>query len=352
MNVLIDIIHPAHVHFFRNAIKELENRGHNVAITARARKDVTIELLQAFEIPFNVISSAGTGRAGLLAELVVRDIRLLRFCLRFKPDVLTGISGTCAAHVGTFLRKPSVVWDDTEHQKLAHRITYPCATAVYSPDCYMKPMGPKHHFYSGLHELAYLHPRRFTPNPDLVRALGIDEDSEYCVIRMVSFGAHHDTGQHGLVEQDKIGFIERIAAKARVYITSESPLPRELEKYRLTVPVHFMHHVLAFASLCVAEGATVASEAALLGVPTVYINTLKLGYINMLETRGLLQQPCSTAQALEFALAYLSSKDQRDACAAAHKRLLAENIDVTDFIMQTLERHGIPDNPHESQNHS
>jgi predicted glycosyltransferase len=28
MKVLIDIGHPAHVHFFRNAIRELEGRGH------------------------------------------------------------------------------------------------------------------------------------------------------------------------------------------------------------------------------------------------------------------------------------------------------------------------------------
>ena len=47
MNILIDIIHPAHVHFFRHAISEFEKRGHKVAVTAR-QKDVTIELLAVF----------------------------------------------------------------------------------------------------------------------------------------------------------------------------------------------------------------------------------------------------------------------------------------------------------------
>ena len=35
MRVLIDILHPAHVHFFRNFHAEMEGRGHQVCITAR-----------------------------------------------------------------------------------------------------------------------------------------------------------------------------------------------------------------------------------------------------------------------------------------------------------------------------
>ena len=35
MKLLVDMGHPAHVHFFRHAIRELESRGHEVRITAR-----------------------------------------------------------------------------------------------------------------------------------------------------------------------------------------------------------------------------------------------------------------------------------------------------------------------------
>jgi predicted glycosyltransferase len=44
MKVLIDIGHPAHVHFYKNTIKELEAKGHEVLVTARD-KDVAINLL-------------------------------------------------------------------------------------------------------------------------------------------------------------------------------------------------------------------------------------------------------------------------------------------------------------------
>ena len=45
MKILVDINHQAHVHLFRNAIREKEKRGHQVIIPPRA-KDITIRFLE------------------------------------------------------------------------------------------------------------------------------------------------------------------------------------------------------------------------------------------------------------------------------------------------------------------
>ena len=42
--VLVDITHPAHVHFFRNAIDLWKDQGWQVLITARD-KDICLQLL-------------------------------------------------------------------------------------------------------------------------------------------------------------------------------------------------------------------------------------------------------------------------------------------------------------------
>jgi len=339
MNILIDIIHPAHVHFFRHAIDELQNRGHNVAVTAR-QKDVTIELLANFGIPFTVLSKVGKGRTGLLKELILRDMRLWKFCRDFRPDVLTGISGVFVAHVGTLLRRPSIIWDDTEHQKLAHIITWPFATAIHNPDSYWLPRGKKQHFYPGCHDLAYLHPKRFMPSADVVEQVGINPEEKFCIIRFVSWGAHHDVGQHGFAEDKKLQFIKTIAEYARPYITSEGPLPVQFAEYQLKIPVHQFHHVLAFASLCVAEGATVASESAVLGTPSIYINTLKAGCLDMFAEYGLLRQTTDTDRALELSLALLKDEKAKEKSQTAREKFLADKIDVTDYIVETVERAG------------
>lgn len=336
MNILVDILHPAHVHFFRNAVGIWKSKGHNVAITAR-EKDVAEELLENYGLDFVTLSRAGKGKLELGRELMTRDLRLWKFCRDFKPDVLTGISGYFIAQVGRIIGKPSVVWDDTEHQSMGHKITWPFATEVQSPDCYLKTPVKKQKLYEGFHELAYLHPDYFEPDKDVVKSLGINADEKYCLIRLVSWQAHHDVGEYGFNKDGLVDFIDEIAKYARPYLSVEGECPEILRGYQLSVPVHQIHHVMAFADLCVGEGATMMSESAVLGVPAVYINTLKLGYINMLEEYGLLKQTTDTDAALEYCIEFLSEAGGAERFKRKQQKLLADKINVTKYIVDTVE---------------
>lgn len=338
MRILIEVTHPAHVHFFRNAIEEFGKRGHIVAVNAR-QKDITIQLLENYNIPYTTLSKMGRGRLGLMRELFIRDIRLWNFCRKFKPDILTGISAIFAAHVGFVRRKPVVIWDDTEHAG-AHKLADPFASVICTPDCYKKLLGKKQRRYAGCHELAYLHPKRFSPDIDIVRSFGLKPEEKYCIVRFVSWQAHHDVGQRGIADEEKFEFIKGLSSYAKPYITSESALPVGLEQYRLPIPAHLIHHVMAFSSLYVGEGATMASESAVLGVPSVYINTLKLGYIDMLEDYGLIKQTTDTKQAFEKSVSWLVDPKAKEKCLAAREKLLAEKIDVTKYIVETIEQFG------------
>ncbi len=340
MRILVEVTHPAHVHFFRNAINIWKSHGHEVAVTAR-NKEIVIELLKLYGIKHTVLSSIGKGRLSLLSELIKRDFKLYQFCRKFKPDVLTGIGGVFAAHAGFAYRKPVIVWDDTEHAKISHKMTFPFSTKIYTPDCYVKNLGPKQIRYAGCHELAYLHPNRFTPDKNLLKNLGINPDEKYCLVRFVSWQAHHDVGQHGFDQDLKIQFVNELSKYAKVYITSEAGLPAELEKYKLKIPVHQIHHLMAFSSICIGEGATMISEAAVLGIPGVYINTLKLGYINMHEKYGIIQQVTDTMKALRMCIDILTSEEIKNKCKAASQRFLDDKIDVTDYVVKSIEEEKI-----------
>jgi len=336
MRILIEVTHPAHVHFFRNAISEFQKRGHEAAVTAR-EKDVTIQLLNNYKIPYTVLSKTGRTKFSLLSELIQRDFRLYKFCRRFKPDILTGIGGVFAAHAGFLLRKPVVVWDDSEHAKISHKLTNPFVDVICSPNCYKISLGKKHRLYAGYHELAYLHPKRFKPDIEIVKGLGIDTKEKYCIIRFVSWQAHHDVGQRGFDPARKISFVKELSRQVKVYITSETNLPDELAEYQLKIPVHQIHHILAFAALCVSEGATMVSECAVLGTPAIYINTLKAGTIDEQERYGLIRQTTDTKEAMEMSLEYLNNENARQNCRLAREKMLAEKIDVTEYIVQTIE---------------
>ncbi len=113
MRILIDIGHPAHVHFFSQPTRMLTQRGHELMLTSRV-KEMAPRLLERLGIAHETISAQGDG--GLLSlakELVLRDARLFRAAGRFAPDVMAGIGGIFIAHVGLLKKIPALVFYDT-----------------------------------------------------------------------------------------------------------------------------------------------------------------------------------------------------------------------------------------------
>jgi len=51
MKILLDIGHPAHVHYFKNFIKIMEDKGHQFLITSR-NKEIEHHLLKQYKIAF------------------------------------------------------------------------------------------------------------------------------------------------------------------------------------------------------------------------------------------------------------------------------------------------------------
>ena len=56
MKIIVDLIHPANYHYFKNFISRMENMGHEICITARD-KDVLYDLLKKSKVIFLPTSS-------------------------------------------------------------------------------------------------------------------------------------------------------------------------------------------------------------------------------------------------------------------------------------------------------
>ena len=61
------------------------------------------------------------------------------------------------------------------------------------------------------HELAYLHPNRFTPDPGILDLLGVKESQRYVIIRFVGWGASHDKGHAGITPEMKRRAVSQFA---------------------------------------------------------------------------------------------------------------------------------------------
>jgi uncharacterized protein len=336
MRVLVDILHPAHVHFFRNFVREMEGRGHAVRITARA-KDRSTELLDRFALPYVHLSTAGSRPTPVD---LVKHTRGVRHEVReFRPDVLTGIMGPAIALAGKLTRTPSVVFYDTEFAVQTNRFVYPLAHSVCTPDCYQGRVRGRHVTYAGYHELAYLHPDRFRPDPSKLASFGLLPGEPFSIVRFVSWQAIHDKGERALSAERKRELVGVLEGYGRVLVSSEAPLPPELARYAITGPVEDIHHLLAHAQLIVGESATMSSEAAVLGVPAVFIAKTGRGYTDDQERRyGLVRHVPDTqvSRAIE-AIGDFMRAGPREFGLKARARLLEEKIDVTAWMVDYFE---------------
>ena len=344
MRLLFDLGHPAHVHLFRNLISRVQKDGGEVLALTR-KKDVTVHLCQHYGIPQRVLSRAYAG--GILAgtvEFFIRTLRLLGIALRFKPNALLGTSMSIGL-VGRLIGCTSFVFneDDADVVPLFAKIAYPACDYIVTPDCLRhENHGRKHLTYPGFHELAYLHPEHFTPDPLTVRNIGLKEAQPFFILRFVALKAHHDTHARGLSLEVVRKLLDILKPHGRVVITAEGGLPDEFVQYEFPLTPEKFHHVLAFASMVVSDSQTVTAEAAVLGIPNLRTNTFvgRITYLEKLEknfglTKGFLPHESDklfgTVQDYLLDLKNAKAKMQR-----RRNKMLSDCINVADWQWDML----------------
>ena len=202
------------------------DRGHELCITARD-KDRSVELLRAYDLPYQQISQQKSG-AGLAVEMAQRTARLMKVMRSFRPDVMTGIMGPSIALAGALRLRGCRRWCSTTPSSPC-RPTGWCSrwrTACARRTATRGRSGAGTDQYAGYHELAYLHPNRFQPDPGRLAEFGVGPDEPYSIVRFVSWQAVHDRRERGLTAKQKRHLVEVLQRRGRVLISSEAPAHR------------------------------------------------------------------------------------------------------------------------------
>ena len=336
MRILIDIGHPAHVHYFRNAMKELEEKGHELLITTRD-KEVTLSLLDSYGFRYVCTGKNKKGVVNKFFTMIRNDVAIYRAAKRFKPDIFFSFFTPFAAHVGALTRKPVIGFTDTEFAKLSIRLTLPFTDYVFTPECFSTDFGKKQYRFKGYMEYFYLHPAYFTPDKSVLKELSLEEDEPYYLMRFVSFSAGHDTSESGIDKKSKELLVDYLSSRHRLFISSEDKLTNNFDKFRMRIEPHKFHDLLAFSHLYVGEGITTASESALLGVPAVLINTLTTSYINEHEKNGLLYRYPSAEGAIDKIKELTKTDTIKAEFQERSRRVKDELIDCTKFLVWLLD---------------
>lgn len=343
MNILVDINHPAHVHLLRNVYAMLVEHGNQVLVTVKEIPSA-MKLLDMFGIPYVNLGKKDDALAKKGLDQLMYDLRILKLVRKHHIDLGVG-SSINLTHVGRLCKMKSIILDDDddEVEPLFVKFGHPFADVILSPvDTPRKSR--KTIYVNAYHELSYLHPNRFSPDPSVLKDAGVEEGEPYFVLRFNAFKAHHDVGVVGLTIENKRRLVEYLKAKGKVFITTERNIDDEFKPNQLKVSPEKAHSLMYYATMLVGDSQTMTSEAAVLGTPAIRCNTF-VGRIHYLEeeehkynlTFGFRPEQSEAMFAKIDEL--LSMPNLKEEWQSRRQKMLSEKIDYAQFLTWFIENY-------------
>lgn len=286
--ILFDLNHPVDVNFFKNTIIQLNNYS-NFQIDIIFRERGRLESIANYELPVKAVK-IGSHKKNVLSKVfgqLRREWQTYKYIKKGKYAVVICFGGTSV--LGARLAKvPFLAFDDDFEYKLAFYYANIFATKHIYPD-FIRYSNKKVIKYAGYKEFAYLHPNYFTPNIIALEDYKLKENS-YIFIRHISNASLNYTFQ----QIDILAFLNKVSQYNFLIVLSiedKSLLPFiEKNIIILNEPVADIYSIMYYSLLCISFGDTVAREAALLGVPTVYAGGRNMCVHNELVDMGIINQ--------------------------------------------------------------
>jgi len=341
MRIFIDIGHPAHVHYFKNFIRLMQEKEHEFFVSARERSIIHY-LLKHYNIEYYNRGKGMNGLVGKLWYMLFADLKLLKHALRFKPDIFISFASPYAAQVATLLNKPHIALDDTEHAHFGQMFYKPFSKTFLNPQCFQNDFGKKQIRFNSFTELFYLHSNYFKPGNEVLQLLKLKSEEKFVLLRFVSWEANHDIGHSGLDMISKKNIVNLLLKnRYKVFVSNESKtIDPFFEPYMIQIPPQHMHQVLNQCSLLIAESGTMASEASILGTPVVYVNSLPLmGYLEEERKAGILFHFNSSEGVINKVQELISMDDIKTHFQTIRQQLVSDKIDPTAFMIWFVENY-------------
>jgi predicted glycosyltransferase len=282
--VWIDLENSPHIPFFRPIIKELEERGCEVVLTARDCFQVC-ELADLAGLKYRKIGHHyGKHRIAKIAGLGIRVMQMTPYILREKPAISVSHGSRSSLVLSAMLGIPSINIADYEYAD--HRLTtwigarqgkWMLTPEVIPSDIFVKHGMLKDHIlhYPGIKEDVYT--PFFQPDPSLKDTLGLQPADIVVTIRPPATEAHYHNpeseklllavfqllGEHPEVNTVLLPRTHRQEAELR------QARPDLFAAGRIMVPKHAVDglDLIWYSDLVISGGGTMNREAAALGIP-------------------------------------------------------------------------------------
>ena len=317
----------------------MESKGHKFFITAREREFIHY-LLEKNGISYLSRGKGAKSKLGKALYIFKADYILLKAGLKFKPDLFLSFSSSYAAHASIFLGVPHIAFDDTEHAKFEHMLYVPFTKCILTPDSFKRGFGKKHIRFSGSMDAAYLHPNYYNPDHQYLKELHL-YGKRYFFLRFVNWQASHDSGQTGFTLEGKLHLINLLSEYGEIIISSEGNVPYELRKYLYKGDPTNIHEILQNASMFISESGSMATEAAVLGTPSIMVNSSAkyFGVFEFISKFGNLFYFDDENEAMKKISQLLRMNNLRENSLQNAHNYFNETINLTDFMCWFVENY-------------
>ena len=275
MNVWVDLGHIPQYNFYKPLILRLAKEGKCVYVTylnrGRMPKIIQAELGNVENVHLFQIGKHRMSRLSVILEAnLLRNIQLIIWKIGKHIDVALS-NGYQAAFIGWLFGVPSYSYDDdpqTIHYRPKVLLNKSCNYCIYKYQG--KKISAKAHILPVLKEWAYLSPSVFTPNENVLKQYGV-KPREYLFLREVSVGTMNYIGQKA---QAIYAIKDLIPQNKKVLFSLEEKGKRDMypkDWQLLQEPIDDIHSLIYYSCGLISSGDSMAREASMLGVPSLYL---------------------------------------------------------------------------------
>lgn len=282
IRIWFDVLTPKQALFCAKIAEKLPSKNFAISYTTRDYSEVT-EKLNQLGITAEIIGRHGG--ADIYEKLLAsaeRVVTLAKHVQTLKPDIAFAFASPESARVAFGLGLPYFTANDSPHSRFVAKLTIPFALKLFTPwfmiNAWKSQDVPAHKIipYHSLDPVAWLD--NFTPEPQVLKDLGLTPESEFVVIRPEEAQASYLQGLAEEASPVTTPVISRILEEfpdIAIVVLCRYPTQRKAMRTRFGNQIILPDGVvdapslLTSALLLVGAGGTMNQEASLLGVPVI-----------------------------------------------------------------------------------
>ncbi|MDD5362925.1 MAG: DUF354 domain-containing protein [Ignavibacteria bacterium] len=287
MKIAIDIGHPAHVNFFKVAANRFKDEGHDVTIIYLDRG--TLPSIVENEYGGFHLVRIGKHRGSKISVIIDANIKrffqLAKYLYWNRFDIGLGVGSFNFGAVLKLMSLPNLQFDDDPERGINTILEKLTATQLFFPPI-IENLGNIKNF-KALKEWAYLSPKYFSPNPEVLKEYGLKE-KDYIFVREISTGSLNYSKQKANI----VALIARDFDKTdNVILSLENKKKTGYypDKWQiLEEPINDIHSIIYYSKLVISSGDSMAREGSMLGVPSIYCGFRDMKANEILENMNML----------------------------------------------------------------